>query len=407
MKKIANCLFVAVFVLSLITIFTAVVSADSYTGDTENFVYEVNADGETIKITDYIGSVDYLTVPSTIDGYDVTVIASNAFLDCTTLKGLIIPDSVDTIENSAFKNVSSLEELTVPFVSNTITSDVSGTDFGILFGGSSSGYLPETLEKVTITKATMIPKDAFSGCSKIKTIILPETLTSIGSKAFYYCTALSYDINFPSGVTEIGSQAFYNCAGLTGALTLPSGLTTIENNVFDGCKGLFGSITIPDGVTSIGSNAFYNCSGLIGNLVFPETVRTIGDNAFRGCVGITSIYIPDSVTTIGNTVFGGLTAVEEITMPFVGKTATTDTLGVDFAMHFGGSSGSYVPTTLKKVTITDTDFIPNDAFKDCKYIETIIIPETITKIGNYALIPIDVISSNKRLLDNSRHPEKA
>ena len=142
-------------------------------------------------------------------------------------------------------------------------------------------------------------------------------LTSIGKQAFSYCSGLT-SVTIPNSVTSIGQNAFQGCSGLT-SVTIPNSVTSIGQFVFFGCSGLK-SVAIPNSVTSIGQSAFRNCSGLT-SVTIPNSVRSIGQSAFFGCRGLTSVTIPNSVTTIGALAFyicSGLTSViSEIENPFV------------------------------------------------------------------------------------------
>ena len=149
---------------------------------------------------------------------------------------------------------------------------------------------------------------AFQGCSGLKSLTIPSSVTSIGYCAFSDCSGLT-SLTIPSGVTSIGGGAFWGCSGLT-SLTIPSGVTSIDNHAFYGCSGLT-SLTIPSGVTEIGNDAFSDCSGLTC-LTIPSSVTSIGDYAFQGCSGLKSLTIPSSVTSIGESAFNscsGLTSI--------------------------------------------------------------------------------------------------
>ena len=178
--------------------------------------------------------------------------------------------------------------------------------------------IPSTYKGKTVTQ---ILPSAFQ-YSYIKTITIPDTVTSIGSGAFSYCyylkdvyitdigkwcgisfedwsaTPLNYAHNLylngtlitnlviPNGVTSIGGFAFSRCTGLT-SITIPDSVTSIDWGAFSGCTGLT-SITIPDSVTSIGGYAFSGCAGLT-SVTIPDSVTSIDVNAFRDCTGLTSI----------------------------------------------------------------------------------------------------------------------
>ena len=123
-------------------------------------------------------------------------------------------------------------------------------------------------------------------------------------------------------VTSIGNSAFSSCSGLT-SVTIPDGVTSIGNSAFSYCSGLT-SVTIPDSVTSIGNGAFSWCSDLT-SVTIPDSVTSIGNHAFF-FTGLTSITIPDGVTSIGNRAFGKCTSLSSITFaginpPSFGPTA--------------------------------------------------------------------------------------
>ena len=96
--------------------------------------------------------------------------------------------------------------------------------------------------------------------------------------------ATSVSLVIEDSVTSIGTYAFYYCSGFTGSLTIPDSVTSIGNSAFSGCSG-FTSLTIGNSVTSIGTYAFYNCYGFTGSLTIPDSVTSIGTYAFYYCSG--------------------------------------------------------------------------------------------------------------------------
>ena len=129
---------------------------------------------------------------------------------------------------------------------------------------------------------------------KIKSITIPDSVTSIGKNAFS-CTGLE-SITIPDSVTSIGASAFYNCESLK-LVTMSDSVTSIEGNTFSNCTSLR-SINIPDSVTIIGVAAFSNCTSL-KSINIPDSVTIIGGSAFCDCTNLKSITLPDSVTGIG------------------------------------------------------------------------------------------------------------
>ena len=133
----------------------------------------------------------------------------------------------------------------------------------------------------------------------VQKIEIGDSVTSIGTYAFYGCYSLS-SITIPDGVTSIGSYAFHSCYSLS-SITIPDGVTSIGTYAFYGCYSL-SSITIPDGVTSIGSYAFNYCNSL-SSVIIPDGVTSIGTYTFSNCYSLSSVIIPDGVTSIGSYAF--------------------------------------------------------------------------------------------------------
>ena len=94
----------------------------------------------------------------------------------------------------------------------------------------------------------------------VKSIAIPDSVTSIGAHAFHGCSSLTH-ITIPDSVTSIGAHAFRGCSGLT-YITIPDSVTSIGSHAFAYCTSLT-SVTIPDSVTSIGASTFDGCSSLL------------------------------------------------------------------------------------------------------------------------------------------------
>ena len=149
-------------------------------------------------------------------------------------------------------------------------------------------------------------------------VVIPATVTHNGTEyrvttiddyAFSGCTGLT-SVTIPEGVTSIGSSAFSGCTGLT-SVTIPESVQTIGSSAFYGCSGLH-EVTIGKNVTSIGNYAFYDCTRLT-SVTIGDGVTTIGDYAFNSCSSLTSVTIPESVDSIGNYAFSGWRNLQEIT----------------------------------------------------------------------------------------------
>ena len=176
-----------------------------------------------------------IVIPSENEGKPVTSIGDHAFSLCTTLISVTIPDSVTSIGKDAFSYCGHLE---------TIVVDPNNAMYS-----SRDGILYDKNQ----TQIVFVP-NSFKG-----TVIIPDSVTSIGNYAFDNRHEVT-SINIPDSVTEIGHNAFYNCDGLT-SITIGSGVTSIGDEAFLECAGLM-SVTIPDSVTEIGYKAFSSCNAL-------------------------------------------------------------------------------------------------------------------------------------------------
>ena len=134
-----------------------------------------------------------------------------------------------------------------------------------------------------------------SGSSKYSgSVVIPESIQFRG-------------IEHP--VTSIGETAFSKCSDLT-SVTIPNSVTIIGDKAFDNCQSLT-SITIPNSVTSIGQYAFGYCYSL-PSIIIPNSVTSIGYGAFQYCRGLTSVTIGNSVTSIGSEAFASCPNLEKV-----------------------------------------------------------------------------------------------
>jgi len=223
------------------------------------------------------------------------------------------------------------------------TSSVSGS-VGAVLRGASSKYVSIDFSGSTIAS---IGHYAFSSCSSLTSVTIPNSVTSIESHAFESCTSLT-SVTIPNSVTSIGDYAFSSCSSLT-SVTIPNSVTSIGDKAFESCTSLT-SVTIPNSVTSIGDRAFSYCSSLTainvdtantayssqdgvlynkakstliqypggktGNpFTIPNSVTSIEHFAFYNCTNLTSVTIPNSVTSIGGCAFSSCSSLTSVTIP--------------------------------------------------------------------------------------------
>ena len=174
-------------------------------------------------------------------------------------------------------------------LNNDETATVSGCDRTV-----TSIKIPSNVESNGQTyTVTSIGNFAFSWCTGLTSVTIPDSVTSIGYGAFSECISLT-SVTIPDSVTSIGDFAFTHCAGLT-SVTIPGSVTSIGDYAFSECSGLT-SVTIPGSVTSIGNSAFRYCDSL-KSITFEGTVpENWGDIPFYGCDAVKTVYLSDDLT---------------------------------------------------------------------------------------------------------------
>ena len=226
---------------------------------------------------------------------------------------------------------------------------------------------------------TSIGSSAFDDCTSLTSVTIPDSVTSIGDDAFYDCTSLT-SVTIPDSVTSIGDSAFASCTSLTGIWVAEGNshyssdasgvLFNKDKTTLVQCPGAFAAYAIPDSVTSIGADAFYGCTSL-KSVTIPDSVTNIGADAFSHCTSLTSVTIPDSVTSIGEQAFQGCESLTSVTIP----DSVTSISSYTFASC----------TSLTSVTIPNSvTSIGEKAFYNCRSLTSVTIPDSVTSIGDGA-----------------------
>ena len=198
-----------------------------------------------------------------------------------------------------------------------LTPDKKGVVINGYDGKAGAVRIPDKINNLPVVG---IEEMGFSNneARKILTsVVIPNTVTTIGSGAFTGCTKLT-SVTLPAGLTTIEDSLFRECTALT-SITLPATVKTIGPNAFNSCKALT-SISLPASITTIGSSTFRECTKLT-SITLPASITTIGNLAFHNCTALTTVNIPASVTTItfGANVFQGANSLNLATVQVLVK----------------------------------------------------------------------------------------
>ena len=346
----------------------------------------------------------------------VTSIGSYAFINCIGLTSIAIPNSVTSIGDGAFSGCTGLTSITIP---NSVTRIGSGAFDGcnniksVIWNARNctAGNFGSQIESFTFgDEVEVIPASLCAGMNLLSSIVIPNSVTSIGDGAFSGCNNLKHVILnsnaivskaystssnlvtiFGSQVEEyvlgeeisaIGSYAMYNASSLQ-TITIPSNILSIGQSAFNGCSQLMQVIINSNPILSKTYSPSYNIATIFGSQVesysIGESVSSIGDYAFYGCTNLSTITIPVNVTQIGSGAFQGCTGIGTLEIPHatsIGNSVFADCSNLTTVQLGNGLSS-----------------LGDSAFSSCYNLPAITLPSTLTSVGDYAFYQCNRIST--------------
>lgn len=270
--------------------------------------------------------------------------------------------------------------LTKCIASRVCSNDTSHIETENAYATSSTitdaSYSSEGLKRYSAT----FNNPAFEDQTKDVVLPIKDMLkyTLAGDGTYYKVTADSTaiygDIEIPAVHNELPVKVvddFFQCSDITSVI-IPNTVETIGDNAFQGCSSLL-SVTLNEGLKTIGHYAFSECSHLT-SITVPDSVTSLGMLAFSYCSNLKTANIGKNIDTFDDT-FYQCDSLEKLTIPFIGRTRTSDRyLGYLFMAHDYLFNKTYVPATLKELIITNCDSIDNHALYGCENIESLTLP---------------------------------
>ena len=334
----------------------------------------------------------------TVNGryYRVTGIGLDGFEGCSGLTSLTIPSTIKSVRSGAFDGCTSLVNVKFIGIPHFSISVLGGTPWyenlpeGVVYINNVActykGDMPEGTSIVINDGTEAIAGGAFMNCKNLVSVSIPNSVKEIGNQAFCECWNLA-SVNIPNSVESIGDKTFYRCINLQ-SLTIPSSVTSISKTAFGQNKNLT-SIVVEPGNTVYDSRE--NCNAIVEtatnevfftcmNSTVPSTVTRIGDNTYE-YAKLTSLTIPNKVTSIGACAFYGCENLSYLTVPSsvtsIGERAFNCCYLKRIVVDKGNpvydsrdNCNAIIETATNKLVLGS--------------INTIIIPSTVTSIGDYA-----------------------
>ncbi len=388
------------------------------TGEMKNFTSsETKWGGNSIaavEISEGITSIGnfafYRTTITSVGIPDsVTAFGDYAFNECSQLTSVTIGKGLDSFGSSFCASCPLLASISVDADNQSLCSENN-----VLYTKDKDTILryapaqPGTAYDFPIT-VTSIHTSAFSDCSNLTGIVIPDRITSIANQAFRGCTSLQ-SVTLPADLTKLNQSVFQGCTSLT-SITFGSSLNYLDYYAFSGCTSLQ-SVTLPNTQMYIERYAFSGCTSL-QSVTLPSNLKTLRGFVFQGCTSLQSIALPANVTMLADNLFEGCTSLETVTAasPITSlygnvfkdcsKLTTFDTtsLGTVGPNAFEGCA------MLERIVLSDeAGTINKEAFKGCTSLSYVYLGKSLTTVGtdifSETLYDVDGTSTLEATADN-------
>lgn len=309
------------------------------------------------------------------------------------LTSVTVPDTVKKVGKGAFEYCEKLSDFSVSGDDTLIGEDVlthtawydEMSDGAVYIGNSLYKYKGEAPSVAEVREGTtQLCAGAFYRQDKMTEVVLPDSVSVIGNRAFNYCYALK-KVNFPKNLKTIAKYAFQYCESLE-IFALPDSLRTMGEGVFSYCDSLT-KFTLPKSIKKVSTSLLFSCKKL-KTVKLHSGVTAINPDAFAGCQKLKTITIPKKTTVIGSGAFANCTSIQKINLPSGLKAINASTFS-----NCSSLAQIKLPNGIK--TIDD------DAFASCEKITKIAIPKSVIKIGRMAFLRLPIKSielKNPKLL---------
>ena len=353
----------------------------------KGFTYAVNENNQA-TVFKYFGAEKDVTVPNAINGYTVVKIGDYSFAN-KGITSVTLPDSVEKIGAYAFYSCESLEVVNVPSKLKEIN--------GYAFCGCKN------------LKAFELPEDlnylgtyAFSRCEKIESVKIPDSITKINNGVFMDCTGLK-EIEMSSNIRTIGISGFENTTSLE-EIDLPDSLIIIDDRAFhsSGIK----SVVFPSSLEYLMEDVF-DGSGIVNAVIdgknieifwafddclqletveFKNGVKAIMNGAFYNCPSLKTVIIPEKLESIELYAFNKCENLETVYYNAINCEVDTNLTNPNYSV--------FEKCNPEKIIIGDkVEYLGTALFMNCDTVESIKIPDSVTKVDGYAFYSCDSLVS--------------